>query len=74
MDVLQGAFTLWNRHGAGGLNATLTGISAGAAGTPVRVSGVFVAGPVEVDLLRTGPIHTDGGIEPGTPDLISGGV
>jgi hypothetical protein len=29
---------------------------------------------VEVGLLRTGPIYTDGGIEPGTPDLISGGV
>ncbi len=73
-DVLQGAFTLWNRSDAAGLTATLTGISAGAAGGPVRGSGVFVAGPVEMDLLRTGPVHTDGGIEPGTPDLISGGV
>jgi len=74
VDAMQGAFTLWNRSDAAGLTATLTGISAGAAGAPVRGSGVFVAGPVEVDLLRTGPVYTDGGIEPGTPDLISGGV
>ena len=74
VEVLQGAFTVWNRSDASGLTATLTGISAGEAGAPVRGSGVFVAGPVEVDLLRTGPVSTDGGIEPGTPDLISGGV
>ena len=74
VDVLQGAFTLWNRTGTAGLTATLTAISAGTAGAPVRGSGVFVAGPVEVDLLRTGQIVTDGGIAPGTPDLISGGV
>jgi hypothetical protein len=24
--------------------------------------------------LRTGPVYSDGGIEPGTPDLIRGGV
>jgi hypothetical protein len=74
VDAMQGAFTLWNRSDAAGLTATLAGISAGAADTPVRGSGVFVAGPVEVDLLRTGPVYTDGGIEPGTPDLISAGV
>jgi hypothetical protein len=74
VDVLQGAFTLWNRSDAPGLTATLVGISAGAVDAPIRGSGVFVAGPVEVDLLRTGPVYTDGGIEPGTPDLISGGV
>jgi hypothetical protein len=74
VDVLQGAFTLWNRSGAPGLTATLTGISVGEAGVPVRGSGVFVAGPVSVDVLRTGPVYTHGGIEPGTPDLISGGV
>lgn len=74
VDVLQGAFTLWDRSGAGGLTATLARISAGTAEAPVRGSGVFVAGPARVDLLRTGPVYTDGGIEPGTPDLISGGV
>jgi hypothetical protein len=87
VDALQGAFTLWNRQPdpAVRITASLTGISAGAAGAPVRGSGVFVGGHgdragqpdggrVEVDVLRTGPVFTDGGIEPGTPDLISGGV
>jgi hypothetical protein len=74
VDVLQGAFTLWNRSDAAGPTATLDGISVGAANAPVRGSGVFVAGPAGVDLLRTGPVYTDGGIEPGTPDLISGGI
>jgi hypothetical protein len=87
VDALQGAFTLWNRQPdpAVRITARLAGISAGSTDTPVRGSGVFVAGHgdlagkanggrVEADLLRTGPIVTDGGIEPGTPDLISGGV
>jgi len=87
VDALQGAFTLWNRQPdpAVRITARLAGISAGSADAPVRGSGVFVAGHgdlagkadggrVEADLLRTGPIVTDGGIEPGTPDLISGGV
>jgi len=87
VDALQGAFTLWNRQPdpAVRITARLTGISAGSADEPVRGSGVFVAGHgdwsgqadggrVDVDTLRTGPIVTDGGIEPGTPDLISGGV
>jgi hypothetical protein len=87
VDVLQGAFTLWNRQPdpAVRITATLTGISAGSADAPVRGSGVFVAGHgdwagkadggrVEADVLRTGPVVTDGGIEPGAPDLISGGV
>jgi hypothetical protein len=87
VDALQGAFTLWNRQPdpAVHVTASLTGISAGSADSPIRGGGVFVAGHgdwsgrpdggvVEVDLLRTGPIATDGGIEPGTPDLISAGV
>jgi hypothetical protein len=87
VDALQGAFTLWNRQPdpAVRVTARLVGLSAGSAETPVRGSGVFVAGHgdragradggrVEVDTLRTGPVVTDGGIEPGTPDLISGGV
>jgi hypothetical protein len=74
VDVLQGAFTLWNRSAGSTVTASLTGIAAGAADAPVRGSGVFVGGQVEADLLRTGPVWTDGGIEPGTPDLISGGV
>jgi len=87
VDALQGAFTLWNRQPdpAVRITARLTGISAGSEGSPVRGSGVFVAGygdwagraeggRVDVETLRTGPVVTDGGIEPGTPDLISGGV
>jgi hypothetical protein len=87
VDAMQGAFTLWNRQAdpAVRITASLKGISAGAADSPVRGSGVFVAGHgdaagqpdgglVDADLLRTGPVFTDGGIGPGTPDLISGGV
>jgi hypothetical protein len=87
VDAMQGAFTLWNRQSdpAVRITASLKGISAGSAETPVRGSGVFVAGhgdrdgradggAVDADVLRTGPIVTDGGITPGTPDLISGGV
>jgi hypothetical protein len=87
VDALQGAFTLWNRQpdATVRITASLKGISAGSADSPIRGSGVFVAGHgdwagradggwVEVDVLRTGPIFTDGGIEPGTHDLISAGV
>jgi hypothetical protein len=87
VDAMQGAFTLWNRQldPAVRLRARLTGLSAGSADSPVRGSGVVVAGHgnwagngdggvVEVESLRTGPIFTDGGIQPGTPDLISGAV
>jgi hypothetical protein len=56
------------------ITAELLDVSAGGASSPVRGSGVFVGGAVRVSTLRTGEIHTDGGIAPGTPDLISGGV
>lgn len=85
VDVLQGAFTLWNRHAEAELSAELSGISVGSKEQPVRGSGVFVGGngdrdghprggKVQVSRLTTGEIHNDGGIAPGTPDLISGGV
>jgi len=82
VKVMQGAFTLWNRQPDGecAIKATLLGIGAGSPEAPVRGSGVFVAGygdvggRVEVDVLRTEEIHTDGGITAGTPDLISGAV
>jgi hypothetical protein len=87
VDAMQGGFTLWNRQPdpAVRITASLKGISAGTMESPIRGSGVFVAGRgdraggadgglVDVDGLRTGPIVTDGGIGPGTPDLISGGV
>ncbi len=76
VDAMPGAFTLWNRQTdpAVRITASLKGLSVGTAESPIRGSGVFVAGHVDADLLRTGPVFTDGGIEPGTPDLISGGV
>ncbi len=87
VDALQGAFTLWNRQPdpAVRITGTLTGISAGSLDSPIRGSGVFVGGhgdwtghadggAADVDVLRTGIVVTDGGIEPGTPDLISAGV
>jgi hypothetical protein len=87
VEALQGAFTLWNRQADPGvvITAELLDISAGSAKTPVRGSGVFVGGhgnwdgmaddgTLQVTTLRTGEIHADGRIPPGTPDLISGGV
>ncbi|MDI3403284.1 hypothetical protein [Streptomyces cavernicola] len=87
VDALQGAFTLWNQQpdSAVEITAELLDVAAGSADRPVRGSGVFVGGhgdwngaadggTVRVSMLRTGEIHTDGGIPAGTPDLISGGV
>ncbi|MER7794302.1 hypothetical protein [Streptomyces sp. NPDC097640] len=87
VDALQGGFTLWNLQPdpAIEITAELLDVAAGSADHPVRGSGVFVGGygdwngvssggTVRVSLLRTGEIHTDGGILAGTPDLISGGV
>jgi hypothetical protein len=54
--------------------ATIRRLSAGSGQNPVRGSGVLVAGRLEIDLLETGAIHTDGGIPEGTADTISGGV
>ncbi|MFF4820338.1 hypothetical protein ACFY2K_37850 [Kitasatospora sp. NPDC001309] len=87
VDTLQGAFTLWNQQPDPGteITAELLDISAGSATHPVRGSGIFLGGHADQDAavpggttrvttLRTGQIHTDGGIRPGTPDLISGAV
>jgi hypothetical protein len=80
--VLQGAFTLWNMQQDKTciVSANLIGLSAGRPGAPVRGSGIFVsgggdaAGRLIVPLLETGAIYSDGGIPPGTPDQITGGV
>lgn len=87
VEALQGAFTLWNRQPDPQVTimAELLDIAVGAPDHPVRGSGIFVGGysdsdgvaaggRLRVSRLRTGEIHTDGGIAPGTPDLISGGV
>ena len=80
--VLHGAFTLWNMQAADdvAISADIVGISAGRDGAPVRGGGIFVGGAgdtgdrVLVRRLETGGIYSDGGIAPGTPDSISGGV
>jgi hypothetical protein len=82
VDVLHGAFTLWNmqpdEHVA--ISAHLVDISAGRDGAPVHGSGVFVSGAGDgggrliVRRLETRAVYSDGGIAPGIPDCISGGV
>jgi hypothetical protein len=80
--VLHGAFTLWNMQPDEEvvISADLVGISAGRDGTPVRGSGVFISGAGDTGgrliarRLETGAVYSDGGIPPGTPDCISGGV
>jgi hypothetical protein len=82
VHVLQGAFTLWNMQADASvvITARLTGLSAGRAAAPVRGSGIFVGGAgfeggrLAVSLLETDAIYSDGGIAPGTPDMITGGV
>jgi hypothetical protein len=82
VSVLHGAFTLWNmqRDADVALSADLVGISAGREGAPVRGGGILVCGTADgsgrliVRRLETGAVHSDGGIAPGTPDCISGGV
>jgi len=80
--VLQGAFTLWNMQSDPNLLITsnLVGLSAGRMGAPVLGSGIFVSGAREtggrlrVQHLETNAVYSDGRIEPGTADQISGGV
>ncbi len=82
VQVVPGVFTVWNRQAdpTVTITADLTGLSIGRAGAPVRGGGVFVAGAGDaggrllVSRLETGEVHSDGGIPPGTPDRISGGV
>jgi hypothetical protein len=82
VEVIPGAFTLWNQHSdrAVTITAELTGLSAGRPGAPVRGSGIFIAGGGDdggrliADRLETGAVYNDGGITPGTPDRITGGV
>lgn len=82
VEVIPGAFTLWNQQSDAGVTITadLTGLSAGRAGAPVRGSGIFVSGAGDVGgrlvarRLETGAVYSDGGIAKGTPDRITGGV
>jgi hypothetical protein len=79
--VLQGAFTLWNMQPDEDavLTADLVNLSVGRFGSPVLGSGIFVGGTVDggrvnVQRLETNAVYVDGGIAPGTPDQIAGGV
>jgi hypothetical protein len=80
--VLHGAFTLWNMQSDEDVTVTadLVGLSAGRDGAPVRGSGIFVSGAgdkggrLNVRRLETDAVYSDGGIAPGTPDQITGGV
>jgi hypothetical protein len=82
VEVIPGAFVLWNqqRDRRATITANLTGLCAGRAGAPVHGSGIFVSGAgdgggrLNVQRLETGAVYSDGGIAPGTPDRISGGV
>ncbi|GIH06256.1 hypothetical protein Rhe02_43230 [Rhizocola hellebori] len=74
VGAMQGAFTLWNTDPRSVVTGTIRRVSAGSEQNPIRGSGVLVAGRLEIDLLETGSIHTDGGIPDGTTDAISGGV
>jgi hypothetical protein len=82
VEVVPGAFTLWNQQDSHDvmITAELIALRAGRGGAPVRGSGVFVGGmgdtggQLVVGRLETGAIHSDGGIEGDTPDRISGGV
>ena len=82
VDVINGAFTLWNMQQdiAVVVSADLVGLSAGRDGAPVRGSGIFVsgggdkAGRLTVRRLETDAVYSDGGIAPGTANQITGGV
>jgi hypothetical protein len=82
VDLLQGAFTLWNMQSDSSvkITANLVGLSAGRLGSPVLGGGIFVSGAGEtggqlsVQHLETNAVYSDGRIEPGAAGLISGGV
>lgn len=82
VDVLQGAFTLWNMQSDPSvvLTSTLTGLSAGRVNAPVLGGGILVSraanngGRVQVERLETGAVYSNGKIPAGTTGVISGGV
>ncbi|GLF96958.1 hypothetical protein [Streptomyces yaizuensis] len=81
VEVLQGAFTLYNQQPDPDtlITCDLVGIGVGREGAPVRGGGIFVSGTVdggrvEGRRLHTETVHSDGGIPAGTPGRITGGV
>ncbi|MDE2461331.1 MAG: hypothetical protein KGL98_08775, partial [Gammaproteobacteria bacterium] len=82
VNVYQGALTVYNFNGGPNsrVTASLTHISVGAQNAPVLGSGIFVSGfsdqsgPVELDTLSTGEVHSTSMLPYGTADIITGGV
>ena len=82
VEVIPGVITVWNQQEDPDvtISAELVGLSVGRLGAPARGSGVFVSGAGDVggrlvaSIVETLAVHVDGGIEPGTPDRIAGGV
>jgi hypothetical protein len=82
VEVLQGAFTLWNQQvdSTSVISTRLKGLSAGRAGAPVLGGGILVAGGgaeggrVVATVLETGAVHSHGMIDPDADERISGGV
>ena len=82
VHVIQGAFTLWNMQADASVvvTAELSGLSAGRPAKPVIGSGIFVSGPgfgegaLSVSRLETDAVYSDGKIDAGTADVITGGV
>lgn len=82
VEVLQGAFTLWNQQAddTSVISARLKGLSVGHAGAPVIGSGILVSGGgfsggrIVATVLETGAVHSQGLIEAGTTGVISAGV
>jgi hypothetical protein len=74
--------TLWNQQpdSTVTITADMSGLAAGRIGAPVRGSGIFVSGAGDIGgrlvarHLETNAVYSDGGIAPGTPDRITGGV
>ena len=82
VEVLQGAFTLWNQQAdsTSVISTRLKGLSTGRPGAPVLGGGILVAGGgfeggrVVATVLETGAVHSDGRIDPDAAGRISGGV
>lgn len=82
VNVLQGAFTVYNMNGDENslVRVRATQLTVGRKDAPVLGSGIFIAGfgdqggRVEVSLLETGAVHSTGKIPFGVADFITGGV
>lgn len=78
VTVIQGALTVWNQAPHIQFNTQIKDVSVGEEGKPVNGSGVFVSGTDDAaiysNLITTKNIYTNGLLEQGTFDRISGGV